>query len=414
MFEESTTEGDPPTRVPLWDDTRRPSVEELACLVRHNPFDLDELAQVEHLRGIEAHIRWLESLKVEAMVAVAGQEPTHDDEGREEVAAALSISPGTAANRLDTARALRCRLRETAQLLRAGRVSLQHATVLHEVTATLSDSAAELVEQQVLATAVGATPGQLRSAARRAVARVAPVSMAAAYQEAANARRVLFWPGELGMTVLSADLPDADAAAIRLALDGLAAADERDLPIDAKRADALTRLATGALTGADLPRRHGRPAQVQVVVDLPTLLGLANNPGEIPGFGPVPAPVARRLATDATWRRLVTEPVTGHLLDFGRTVYTPPQELLDFIIARDRTCTFPGCPFPAYACDADHTVPYDDGGSTSAAGLRMLCRRHHRLKTHHRWRPLLDPDGAITWTSPAGATYRTKPPPVLT
>lgn len=414
MFDGSQSDAGPAPRVPLWDDSRRPSVQELARVAGLDPFGLDELSQVEHLRGIEAHIRWLEAIKAEAMVAVAGQEPTRDDEGREEVAAALGLSPATASRRLETARALRGRLRATAGLLRTGRLSLQHATVLQEETASLTDPAAALIEEQVLPEATSQSPGQLRWATRRAVARVAPGSMAAAYQEAANRRGVTFWPGELGMTTLTADLPDADAAAIRLTLDGLAAADERDLPVDAKRADALTRLAAEALAGADLPRRHGRAVQVQVVVDLPTLLGLADHPGEILGFGPVPAPVARRLATDAGWRRLVTEPVTGHLLDFGRTVYSPPQELLDFIIARDRTCTFPGCRFPAYACDADHTVPYDDGGRTSADGLRMLCRRHHRLKTHHRWRPVLDGDGVIVWTSPAGATYRGKPTPVLT
>ena len=414
MFEEFDPAGAPAERTPLWEDERLPSVEALARLVRLDPSALDELAQVEQLRGLEAHIRWLESLKVACMVAVAGSEPSSaDDAGREEVAAALSLSPVAAGHRLEVARALRSRLRGTADLLRSGRLSLQHATVMHECTASLTEADAVAVESLVLDRAVEQTPAQLRAAARRATARVAPLPMSEAYHEAASARRVTFWPAELGMTTMTAELPDADAAAIRLALDGLAAADDRDLPVDARRADALTRLATEALTRGDLPRRHGRAVQVQVVIDLPTLLGLVDNPAELVGFGPLPAPVARRLATDATWRRLVTEPVTGHLLDYGHTVYSPPQELLDFIIARDRTCTFPGCRFPAYACDADHTLPYDAGGRTSADGLRMLCRRHHRLKTHYQWVPLLDSEGTIVWTSPAGAAYRAKPPPVL-
>ena len=50
---------------------------------------------------------------------------------------------------------------------------------------------------------------------------------------------------------------------------------------------------------------------VQVVIDLPALLGLAEHPAELVGYGPLPAPVARALARDATWTRLVTEPVTG-------------------------------------------------------------------------------------------------------
>ena len=46
-----------------------------------------------------------------------------------------------------------------------------------------------------------------------------------------------------------------------------------------------------------------RTAQLHVVVDLPTLLHLAEHPAELPGFGPLPASVARELAGDTAWRR---------------------------------------------------------------------------------------------------------------
>jgi len=66
--------------------------------------------------------------------------------------------------------------------------------------------------------------------------------------------------------------------------------------------------------------------EAQVIIDLPTLLGLADNPGELAGVGPIPAEVARALAADdgATRRRLVVEPVTGALLDYGASVYRSP------------------------------------------------------------------------------------------
>jgi hypothetical protein len=55
------------------------------------------------------------------------------------------------------------------------------------------------------------------------------------------------------------------------------------------------------------------------------------------------------LAADesGTWRRLVTDPVTGQLLDYGQDTYRPPKDLAEFVIARDQTCTFPGCERPA-------------------------------------------------------------------
>ncbi|MEO6790929.1 MAG: HNH endonuclease, partial [Ornithinibacter sp.] len=38
-----------------------------------------------------------------------------------------------------------------------------------------------------------------------------------------------------------------------------------------------------------------------------------------------------------------------------------------------------------------------------------LCRRHHRMKQHARWRYTLEPDGVITWISPTGEKRVTLP-----
>jgi len=44
---------------------------------------------------------------------------------------------------------------------------------------------------------------------------------------------------------------------------------------------------------------------------LGTALGLSDAPAELAGYGPIPADLARELAADATWRRILTDPVTG-------------------------------------------------------------------------------------------------------
>src|SRR5581483_2137124 len=116
---------------------------------------------------------------------------------------------------------------------------------------------------------------------------------------------------------------------------------------DQYRADALVAICLAVLNGGSidgLPKWQGRRPQVQVIVALSTLLGLDDQPGELAGCGPVPPEVARRLAADpsGTWTRLVTDEV-GQLVDYGRTVYRPPQDLTDHVIARDRTCRGPGC-----------------------------------------------------------------------
>ena len=43
------------------------------------------------------------------------------------------------------------------------------------------------------------------------------------------------------------------------------------------------------------------------------------------------------IAADGTLTRLVTDPLTGTLLDYGRTRYNPPDTLRQFVITRGQT-----------------------------------------------------------------------------
>jgi len=177
---------------------------------------------------------------------------------------------------------------------------------------------------------------------------------------------------------------------------------------DMKRADALAAIASLYLSSTlDEAAAHRRPLTVNVTIDLPTLMGLAENPGELAGYGAIPASVAREIASDARWKRFITEPITGNLLDFGRESYEPPQALKDFLIARDRTCRFPGCRRSAILSDLDHAQSWDSGGVTSSENLGALCRRHHKLKTHYGWQLESFADGSCTWRSPAGKEFFT-------
>jgi hypothetical protein len=177
---------------------------------------------------------------------------------------------------------------------------------------------------------------------------------------------------------------------------------------DMKRADALTKIAGFALASkSEDVALHRRPITINVTIDLPTLLGLSENPGQLAGYGAIPASVARALASDGKWRRFITDPQTGVLLDYGRQMYEPPQGLIDFLIARDRTCRFPGCRRSAALSDLDHAQSWEDGGTTSLDNLGALCRRHHQLKTHGGWQIESRSDGSCTWTSPLGKIYQT-------
>lgn len=121
---------------------------------------------------------------------------------------------------------------------------------------------------------------------------------------------------------------------------------------------------------------------------------------------PVPARVARALAAGGTWRRLVTDPLTGAVLDVGRRRYRPAQDLAERVRLRDQSCTHPGCEVPARRCDLDHITLWSAGGVTSMDNLTVLCEAHHRLKHTPGWSLTRTPEGALTWRTPTGARYR--------
>ena len=184
--------------------------------------------------------------------------------------------------------------------------------------------------------------------------------------------------------------------------------------MDMKRADALSEIAGIAVSlSEDEAKSHRRSVSVNVTIDLPTLLGLNENPGQLAGYGVLPAQIMRALAGEGKWRRFITDPNTGTLLDYGRDSYQPPQDLVDYLIARDRTCRFPGCRQSAARADIDHAEAWEDGGETSAANLGALCRRHHRMKTHGGWKLTSNEDGSCNWESPDGHRYFVPARPIM-
>ena len=91
--------------------------------------------------------------------------------------------------------------------------------------------------------------------------------------------------------------------------------------------------------------------------------------------------------------------------------YTPTDAQKLFVRTRDRTCRFPNCTRPVGWADCDHVIAHSAGGATCCTNLCCLCRSHHRLKTFAPgWGFLMDPDGTLHVTTPAGITRTTHPP----
>jgi hypothetical protein len=313
----------------------------------------------------------------------------------EEIACALSLTVRGAGNRLDLAQRLDEALPKTRDAWESGVLDWPRVNLIADRTSVLPPGQAQQVEQEVLPKVVNKTTGQLRRILDRAVISADPEAAANRHEAARSQRDVTVRPIEDGMALLTATLDIEEAAAAERVLHELAA--RSDGPA---RADALM----GLLTGQRQPTSTGK-LLIQVIVPASTLAGIDDEPAEIPGWGVIPAAAARRIAADATWQRILTDPVSGAILDVGRTRYRPPKPLVDYVRTRDRVCTFPPCRKSAEKCDIDHRRRFSEGGSTSADNLQCLCPRHHELKERYKWSVHRKPDGDVEWTSPTGHTY---------
>src|SRR6185312_2831818 len=213
------------------------------------------------------------------------------------------------------------------------------------------------------------------------------------------------------MATLTADLAVEAAAAVWNALTDAAqaakaAGDPRTM--DQLRADELLARATGVARSTKaraqaceveqeesepVPASARIPFAVSLTIPLGTYLGLVDDPAQLDGYGPIPAGLARRLATDAarehpattTWRCVIVDDQHGTVLAITRPVSTPrhdpPPRLTDLIKTAEPTCCFPGCRIQARRCDLYHRSPYRGGGATCSCNLQSLCRSHHEWKT---------------------------------
>jgi hypothetical protein len=172
--------------------------------------------------------------------------------------------------------------------------------------------------------------------------------------------------------------------------------------------------------GTPCPSRRRPVTQIHVTVAMSTLLGLDEQPADLAGYGPVSAETARALAQGGVWQRLVTDPLSGAVLDLGRTRYRPTAALAAHVRARDRTCVQPACSAPAASCDLDHTKefhaqrgrdPSDDEplGTTSADNMEPLCHRDHLVKTEGGFRLRQRAPGEFVWVTPTGHVYEVQP-----
>ncbi len=236
--------------------------------------------------------------------------------------------------------------------------------------------------------------------------------------------------------------------------------------------------AEGGCSAADDQAQCGPAgAGMELRVRLSTLLGRDEYPGELAGWGPVHAELARELATTLTrgqWRFAITEqqgqllhcgitparptgsptrsarskqivelqipattlhalatdpdplgawaPVVSDLAHQHTTAQPPAADptrrlpgaaLRRHVQIRDRSCIMLGCRAPARGTDADHTLDHARGGATLEPNLGHACRHDHRLKHDGGWQLHQPQPGLFRWTSRLGHTYDVCTPPII-
>jgi Domain of unknown function (DUF222)/HNH endonuclease len=320
-----------------------------------------------------------------------------------EVGAALRLTRAAAEHEVAFACSLTAALPQVGEMLGSGQVDVRRARVLVDGTAHLARDQARRVIGEVADRAAVMTTGQLRALLRRLGMTVDPGDTVKRLERAVEERRVVLEANPSGSAnLLLLDLSPDVAAAARERIEHLA----RNLPSDRRSVDQRR-----ADVAVDLLCGHGKPlgrGMVDLTVDLGTLLGLSEQPGELAGWGPVVADIARQVThrqTDGRWQATVIDDNGDPLAVAVRRRPTTSQARQ--VRARNRTCVFPGCRRPARDSELDHTTRHTDGGPTLERNLTPLCTHHHRAKDEGDWRYRRRPNGDHTWTSPAGHTYIT-------
>jgi hypothetical protein len=337
-----------------------------------------------------------------------------DEFAADELRAALVWTRRAASNNLGLALDVVERFPLVLSELAAGRIDVPRARTIVSALSHLESQQIRRITEEVINRATEMTTGQLGAMLRRRAIAVDPDSAEKRYHKGRDDRRVVREANPDGTAnIFAYNLGVLTADRILKRIHNLARAaktgnDPRS--IDQVRADVFVELLTGPSRQQDDPELT-RSGVVDIRVDLTTLAGLNENPGEIPGWGPVISEIARQAAEpEKQWQVTVTDnggrPVWG-----GTTRYRPKVTERRQITTTYTTCVFLGCRMPSTESDIDHHHPWSLGGATEPINLGPECRHDHIVKDKGGWKLRRNPDGSYTWTSRHGHTYTTRPEP---
>ena len=402
---------------------------------------VDDAVHIDRIRVLEELKSAVAAAQVRETVAfVASQRSTQRAAGvpaaradrgvAAQVGLARRVSPFHAARYVGWARILTSELPATLAALQAGQVSEWRAMIVARETAGLSREHRAQVDTELAPQLSQWGDRRVEGEVKTLAYRLDPAGYVERLRVAESQRRVGLRPAPDAMTRLTGVLPLAHGVAAYSAL--TRAADSLIARGDARTrgqimADTLVERVTGQTHAGAVP------VEVNLLITDETLLGGGAEPGHVVGHGPVPAPIARRLAlgdangsdrSDTTssddaggaaaprWlRRLFTAPGTGELaaMETRRRCFTPTQR--HFIALRDRHCRTPWCDAPIR--HTDHVIPAEHGGATSVANGQGYCEACNHNRQAPGWvagTPTGDAGDEVEITTPTSHRYRSRPP----
>jgi hypothetical protein len=184
-------------------------------------------------------------------------------------------------------------------------------------------------------------------------------------------------------------------------------------------ADTMVERFTGQTAAADVN------VELQIMMSLEALLDPKSpKPATIPGYGSLPADIARHIVITSQgrkwWRRLFTAPSgvrgrSGPIVGADQRRRGFEGWLAHLIQLRDQeTCRSPFCGAPIR--HIDHITRHSEGGATSYSNGRGVCERCNYARELPGWQiividaGLLDTPHSIMITTPTGHHYLSRAP----
>ncbi len=328
-----------------------------------------------------------------AQQAAAGEPAERQGRGvASQVGLARRESPNRGQQLLGMAKDLLTEMPNTYARLLAGDLSEYRAQLIVTATSGLDPDKRAQVDAALCAdprTLAGAGNKKIRGLATRAAQKIDPMAAVRRNRRAVGDRRVSARPAPDGMMYLSGlveMVPGVGAyATLKRDADSIVATGDADGRTHAQvMADLLLQRITGQDVASDTP------VAVDLILADTTLLGGGTEPAVVPGFGDVPAEIARHLVAhavdiDAAWFRKLYANVQGHLVAMSTKQRLTTPGLSTFLRLRDQgICRTPWCDAPIR--HDDHVRTHAEGGETSAENMQGLCAACDYAKQAPGWR----------------------------